>query len=493
MGLGHVFRSLTLARECRRAGARAVFLVGGDAEGIERRIGAAGVAVKRVSRSYPASGDLRALRAELKRRPGSWVVLDGYRFDAGLHGALRRAGARLAVFDDMEHLPRYDADVILNQNAGAQTLAYAAAAGALKLAGPRYTLIREEFARARRRERAAAGKLRRVLLAFGGSDPLNLSGKVLRALRRVRVPGLRVEVLLGGANAHESSVREEAARAPFPVEISVDEPDVASRMARADILVAAGGITSREAAYLGIPAVIGWFVENQRLSVEGLAAAGAAVSLGDWRKAGEGKIASALSRLIKDAPRRRALRAAGRRLVDGDGARRVVRILREVAREGGRPLCREAASGDLFDVWRLANEPSVRAHSFAKGRIPLQEHRRWYGKILASKRQKLYVIDAAGAVAGTVRYSLQRRGLAETHFSLHPAFRGRGWAALSLAATWPLARRALKARGAFGAVILPNAASEKVFARAGYVRAGERRLKGSRCAIYALPSGSVPR
>ena len=56
--------------------------------------------------------------------PNCLFVLDGYHFDKAYQSLLRSAACRLMVIDDTAHLPRYDADIILNQGLDAQRLTY---------------------------------------------------------------------------------------------------------------------------------------------------------------------------------------------------------------------------------------------------------------------------------------------------------------------------------------------------------------------------------
>ena len=105
---------------------------------VEQRYGAVGVAVERMP---PTIGpgteeDAAFTRAMLDRLGASWLVLDGYRFDAPYQD-LVAGSARTLVIDDHSHAGRYQAQVILDQNAGAEPGAYAIRPeGSVLLLGP---------------------------------------------------------------------------------------------------------------------------------------------------------------------------------------------------------------------------------------------------------------------------------------------------------------------------------------------------------------------
>jgi UDP-2,4-diacetamido-2,4,6-trideoxy-beta-L-altropyranose hydrolase len=107
--------------------------------------------------------------------------------------------------------------------------------------------------------------------------------------------------------------------------------DMAKPMAWADVVVTAGGTTSWELAFMGLPALTIVLADNQVDLAESLAAHGVARNLGWHTRLTEAELADAVAELMKDQAARRDMGARGRELVDGDGGRRVVRALQEAA------------------------------------------------------------------------------------------------------------------------------------------------------------------
>ena len=238
-----------------------------------------------------------------------WVVIDGYHLGTDYQRAVREAGARVLVIDDHGHLDRYEADILLNQNLGAPDYRNRAP-GARLLLGPRYALLRREFRDVP--ARATRDVACRVLVTLGGSDPDNVSSRVLEGLGSVALP-LEVQLIAGAGNPHVDAL----ARAPG-VELVVDAHDMPARMAWADLAVTAAGSTSWELARTGTPQLAIAIADNQRPVIHGLTEAGLAIDLG------VGDVAGAVEALARDRPRREAMSARGRELVDGRGALRVV-------------------------------------------------------------------------------------------------------------------------------------------------------------------------
>src|SRR6185503_18123098 len=107
---------------------------------------------------------------------------------------------------------------------------------------------------------------------------------------------------------------------------------------------------------------------------------------------------SEVERLAADAGRRARMAESGRRLVDGRGARRVVRAM-EVAGVRLRP----AAMGDADRLLAWANDAATRAASFSTAPITRAEHLGWMARTLADP-DHLHFIAEDGEPVGQVRF-----------------------------------------------------------------------------------------
>jgi UDP-2,4-diacetamido-2,4,6-trideoxy-beta-L-altropyranose hydrolase len=97
-------------------------------------------------------------------------------------------------------------------------------------------------------------------------------------------------------------------------------------MLAAGLAISGGGQTTFELAATGTPTVAIRLADNQTLTLETLAEAGALIQAGD---AGDpalaDAVAAAVERLIKDGDRRLEMSERARAAVDGQGAARVAR------------------------------------------------------------------------------------------------------------------------------------------------------------------------
>ena len=333
VGAGHVMRGLTLAAEWVRRGGRAILLCAVPPPGITERAITAGVELQRVDASAGSEADLaRMVVLASSRHSGRsplWIALDGYGFSFDYQARLRNAGGRVLVIDDTAHQPRYSADVILNQNGGADDLVYCANSDTRLLLGPRFALLRPEFRSIRTPPRPVQARIENVLITFGGSDPANYTVRTLRALRQQGLTSVALRTVLGPANVHSAAVRSEIALWPNPGHVLLEDArDVSRHMAWADLAIGAAGSTVWELACCGLPAVLFVTAGNQERSAAAAEASGVALNLGEWSDGRtEEQLARAINLRLASAEVRTSMAERGHALVDGCGAERVVNVL----------------------------------------------------------------------------------------------------------------------------------------------------------------------
>lgn len=333
-GMGHLTRCLALIEAWRRRGGEATVLTAAENDLVMSRIIEAGAVARALDRSHPDPMDLNKT-LELLRfdadESGSvpWLVLDGYDFDPVYQAAIREAHQPVLVIDDMAHHDRYHASVLLNQNIDAGTLKYESDEDTLCLLGTDYILLGSQFLSRGPAERDVPPVAQRILVTLGASDPHQITSTVVAALRSIDQVAFLVRVVVGATNRNMSSVAQsiEEASDRHHFELVHDSRDMPALMTWADLAVSAGGSTTWELAYMGVPSVVLVLADNQAAVAGGLDRAGVALSLGPFSERDVDRLSQAIWQLACDPERRRGMRQRGRALVDGGGAGRVVDAL----------------------------------------------------------------------------------------------------------------------------------------------------------------------
>jgi UDP-2,4-diacetamido-2,4,6-trideoxy-beta-L-altropyranose hydrolase len=334
IGTGHLMRCIALAQAWQERGGHVTFLSHCQSEALQRRVIKEGFEFVFVERPHPDPADLKQVLDRLQNfRNGSgmpWLVLDGYHFDSDYQRSIREAGSRLVVIDDYNHLSNYHADILLNQNIGAELIPYICDLKTLKLFGPKYALLRTEFLSWKNKIQKQSEDPRRVIVTLGGADHDNITLKVLRALLQTRLNGFGIDVIVGPANPNIKELEFEiqcARKASVPLTnsiqllYSINMPEI---MAMADVAISAGGSTCWELCFFGKPFLVLITAENQRGIARGLDKVGSAICLGWHQDVTINQIQTNLESLLNDTQGRRELSIKGRKIVDGQGRNRVL-------------------------------------------------------------------------------------------------------------------------------------------------------------------------
>ena len=473
IGTGHIMRTLALAQEWRRGGGDVIFAVAMLPETLRARIQIEKCRIVEITAERGSAEDA----TQTCGAAAGLIVADGYAFDGTYQDALRAGGARVLLLDDYGHAQRYSADFVLNQNAGAEAALYEKRRAETELLlGPRYALLRREFIEFGPPPRASA-PARKLLVTIGGSDPANVTRKVLDALEFLDAD-LQTRVIAGAANPHLDELRGTVQRFGDRVEILASVADMPAQMAWADCAVSAAGGTCWELLFMGLPAALLTVIDNQRGIARALAAAGAALDLGWHTDAGPRRIADGLRGLLAAPERLADMSRRGRDIVDGEGAARVAMRL-----EGSRVRVRRAGPQDAERLWHWANDPDVRARAFSTAPIPWADHIAWFGRKSVSPDSLLLVgIDADDLPVGQVRFDSDAEGIATIDISVDRSRRGEGFGLELFGAALRVA--CVSGIHTARALVKPdNAPSLHLFAAAGFENAGGRDAVEFRLAL----------
>src|SRR6185312_3042269 len=421
IGTGHVMRCLALAQALRAEGADCHFICRSLPGNLITRIADFGFSAMALpcdpwldepaqDASLPAhaawlGGDWHAdadsTAAILQTLRPDWLVIDHYALDRAWERELRPFCGHLMVIDDLVDRP-HDCDLLLDQTLGRLAADYATLVpqGCLLLTGTRYALLRAEFSALRERSlrRRAAGGLRKILVSMGGVDQVNATGRVLRALRQCTLPqDCSLTVLMGGQAPWLDEIRSQASTMPWPCELGIDASNVAELLADCDLAIGAAGGSAWERCALGVPSLLVVTARNQQDVARSLEQAGAAKVLGDIDSISAtlpcvmagitGDVLSGMSR-------------AAREVCDGEGAERVVCVLRQLDVQ-----VRGMREDDLESVLRWRNHPDIRGRMYNSREISPAEHREWYARAMRDPHRHLLIVEQSGMPLGFVQFT----------------------------------------------------------------------------------------
>lgn len=391
-----------------------------------------------------------------------WVVVDHYGLDAQWERHVAGHGRKMLVIDDLADR-NHDCDILLDQNLHSDPYGrYASlvAGKTLMLMGQRFGLLRPEFSKGAKLQRAFGLGAITYCVAFSGADIMNLTGMTLNVLVAVCKTGDRVYVAASGRNVELANIAQRCKDHGW--QLHVDSSRLADLMSDSDVAVGAGGGMLWERAAMGLPSIAIAIADNQREQVAQASAVGL-VSGGDVDTLTPDILRELILRLRNDVALRQNMSAVCTATVDGLGAARVARRLIASAIS-----LRQANRDDSANLLAWRNDERIRRVSRNVEIIARADHEQWLIATLASDFRRLLIGNDSEGFLGVVRFDLTG-ATAEVSIYLVPQRLGGGQGAgLLLSAEVWLSENCPGIAKILATVLAGNKASEELFRSCGY-------------------------
>jgi UDP-2,4-diacetamido-2,4,6-trideoxy-beta-L-altropyranose hydrolase len=293
IGTGHVMRCLTLAEQLRSNGGEVSFISRDHVGNMNDYIESHGyqlhrLPLDRTSRdgyeneyarwlTVSLEKDVQDTVAWLREQESSvdWMIVDHYGLDDRWERAVRPFCERIMVIDDLANR-RHDCDLLLDQNyfeGYEQRYEGLVPDHCGLLLGPKYVLLRDEFAQMRSKIGKRRSPVERVLIFFGGVDTTDQTSLALRAVQLLDRTDIHYDVVVGSTNRNRNKIIDRC-RSILHVTCHVQVENMAELMACADLALAAGGTTTYERMYMKLPSITVSVANNQTKVLEALSRQG---------------------------------------------------------------------------------------------------------------------------------------------------------------------------------------------------------------------------
>lgn len=349
IGTGHIMRCLTLADALAEAGADCQFICrahsGNLADLIYQRgyrvhllpFDANWVGSEQPTLAHAAwlgsdwKTDAEQSKRILSETICNWLIVDHYALDQKWELALKPCCRQLMAIDDLADRP-HACDLLLDQNwhgyHAPDRYDTLVAPSTTRLLGPDYALLKPEYGRLRSLISSRDGRVRRILVFMGGSDPSNQTAKALQALMTKDLSSLSVDVVIGTNHPDPIGIAALAGLRPATT-VHQNLPNLADLMAYADLMISGGGSTTWERMCLGLPCLVISIAENQTPIQKQLAESGFSRFLGEMAQVKMDEITDAVRWAISHPSELAQQSKACQTMVSGSGAAIVANFLKK--------------------------------------------------------------------------------------------------------------------------------------------------------------------
>ncbi|WP_373485104.1 UDP-2,4-diacetamido-2,4,6-trideoxy-beta-L-altropyranose hydrolase [Acetobacterium malicum] len=332
IGLGHVSRCITLAKEFRRKGID-VFFISNFPEGIQ-------LISKNSFKIYSYSKKESLEKTEelfdiISQNKVTLLIIDSYTVTREYFEKIRTGFAgKIGYIDDLNKFT-YPVDILIHGSLLNQIYNYQKKMkNAIILAGLEYNLLRDEF-----RDvplKVIKKRVQEIMITAGGADLKNMTEEVIGFfLKNQLLDQYQLNVVIGSAFRNKDRIIELSKKNK---NIFVfDNPSAISEiMIRSDIAITAAGVTLYELFATGTPLLALITASNQRIFVEELEKREYLINAGILEEWNDKKFLVCLESLVNDHDRRMQMSLHTQKILDGKGATRVVdEILINLHAQGG--------------------------------------------------------------------------------------------------------------------------------------------------------------
>ena len=322
IGMGHFMRCFAIAEAARAQNIEVTFLLNDMAEAVIRRLAQIGAKGIKIGGGLGSAADFMVM-GELNLTRDDWLLIDSYAATEA-YIALQKNAARVAVIDDLNALESFECDLLINPAQAARPVDYERKTRAKLLLGPDYALIRQEFRQASPLKKAfSVTKATAVTIMFGGSDPMQLTGKCAEAVHEI-LPDMDIRLIAGPANPHTDDLLA-LARKDGRITVFISPDSVADVLADSALVITAAGGSMGEVAAMGLPALVLVAYDNQAAVLKACP-----FPVIDVRAGLPDNLGARVKALVADPARLAAITHQAHAVVDGLGPERIVEVMLNV-------------------------------------------------------------------------------------------------------------------------------------------------------------------
>jgi len=385
------------------------------------------------------------------------IVLDHYAFDSSYQKKIKDSGAILIFIDDLHRMSSY-ADLIINHSPGITAGYYQAQINTQFALGLEYVLLRPTFLK------SAQSDLKRVVkgtvfVCFGGSDSKNITRTVVEILKKDK-RFTRIFVVVGEVYASLEDLKQFVSN-DDRVEIhhAISSEQICELMSGSELAIVPSSGILQETLAIGCKTISGMYVENQEYIFKRYKVLGAFISAEDFSSK---HIAEAVEFFFSNRAQ------PNKKWIDGKSGIRLLNVFRQLANED-KFCIRLANESDVNKTFEWATDKVIRAYSFSKSQISLNEHSNWFLKKIKMDSCYYFIASVGHKDAGSIRFDLKDDS-AVISYLLDSGFhnQGLGIVLLKKGLMALVQMNDVRVKEIVGYVIPENIPSVKAFERLGF-------------------------
>lgn len=254
IGTGHIMRDLVLAKQYPNAN---ITFATQDLNGnINNKIKEAGYKLKILK-----NNNIKELNKLIKKLQINMLVIDHYDINYTFEKQLKTKNKTLKILSFDDTYKKHYCDILLNHNIYAQKSKYTKLVPKQceVLCGKKYTLIRDEFKKEKKKI-YTPNKKQTIFLAMGGSDASNINIKILKVLKQFK--SLKINLVTTSANNNLKQLEEYCKNKKW-INLHINSTSIAKLMAKSNLAIVTPSVTLNEVYFIKLPFIAIKTASNQ--------------------------------------------------------------------------------------------------------------------------------------------------------------------------------------------------------------------------------------
>lgn len=342
IGMGHIMRCISLAESFKDAGSN-VFFISKYPQGIfeieKNKFKAKRLSYNEEKRQESQTdfyyGNPSELENELKEINNiikicklDVLLIDSYNVTEKYFLKIKPYVKILAYIDDV-NVFSYPVDVIINGNITGKYLDYKPYFKNQKfLLGTSYNLIRDEFKNIPKR--FVSKEVKKIMITTGGSDPFRTTQLLIDIIRSdSSLDNIEIHGIMGAGFQNKEELKEQQKKHKNVI-LHENIKKISEIMLDCDIALSSCGSTLYELCACGTPVLGFVLADNQEFVAKKMDELGYIKFLGWYYQLNKENVNYNIKEIMCDFKTREEITKRQQRLVDGNGTKRVVDVIREM-------------------------------------------------------------------------------------------------------------------------------------------------------------------
>ena len=308
IGLGHIYRSVNLAKELKKENYKIIFLTKSN---ISTKIIPKIFTVKKIK------NNLNELQNILNKINPKIIIIDKLEENLDEIKILKEKSTVVAIDYTGKNKKYIKFGInLLYHKSGIQ--------GKNSFSGFNLTILSDSIRK--KKPIKIIKKVKKIFVIQGGTDTPCNTPKIINSLNQIN-ENIQINIVVGLSFNCWKILNESIKNSVHDVKIFHNIKNIGEIMQKNDIAITGGGMTSLELCHLGVPSIIicGASFENETSSL--LEKNGFGINLGYKKNISEKKIVATVKKLMANYEQRKEMNKIGQKLIDGNGIKRVINII----------------------------------------------------------------------------------------------------------------------------------------------------------------------